>query len=145
MTLISETLPHSAVGPYQLQATIAAVHSEAPDTAKTDWHQILILYKILDHVAPNPMATLNRAVATAMVHGPQAGLDLLTELDADKRIAGHYRIDAVRGHLLRMAGDDAGARSHYLSAAKHTLSVPEQRYLESCAARLADPTTGAAG
>ncbi|SEL63453.1 RNA polymerase sigma factor [Rhodococcus maanshanensis] len=139
VALISETLAHSTVGAYQLQAAIAAVHAEAPDTARTDWHQILILYKILDRVAPNPMATLNRAVATAMVHGPQAGLALLAELDTDKRIAGHYRIDAVRGHLLRMAGDHAGARTHYLSAAKHTLSVPEQRYLESCAAQLAAP------
>ena len=78
---------------------------EAPSTAETDWRQILVLYKLLDRMAPNPMVTLNRAIATAMVHGPRAGLDLLAELDEDKRVAGHHRLDAVRAHLLDLAGE----------------------------------------
>ncbi|MEQ7123826.1 DUF6596 domain-containing protein [Actinopolymorpha sp. B11F2] len=145
VALISATLARSSLGAYQLQAAIAAVHAEARSTQETDWRQILILYKILDRISPNPMATLNRAVATAMVEGPQAGLDLLATLDADKRVAGHYRIDAVRGHLLELAGDPAAARSSYQAAARGTISLPEQRYLEAKAARLRasdDPGSG---
>ncbi|MEQ7006593.1 sigma-70 family RNA polymerase sigma factor [Actinopolymorpha sp. B17G11] len=145
VALISATLARSSLGAYQLQAAIAAVHAEARSTQETDWRQILILYKILDRISPNPMATLNRAVATAMVEGPQAGLDLLATLDADRRVAGHYRIDAVRGHLLELGGDPAAARSSYQAAARGTISRPEQRYLEAQAARLRatdDPEPG---
>jgi predicted RNA polymerase sigma factor len=138
VALISRTLARSSLGAYQLQAAIAAVHAEARSTQETDWRQILILYKILDRVSPNPMTTLNRAVATAMVDGPRSGLNLLATLDADKRIAGHYRLDAVRGHLLELAGDDAAARSCYQAAARGTISLPERRYLEAQAVRLAD-------
>jgi RNA polymerase sigma factor (sigma-70 family) len=130
VALVSHTLAHAPPGPYQLQAAIAAVHDEAADTKSTDWRQVLVLYKILDRMTPNPMVTLNRAIATAMVHGPRAGLDLLAELDADKRIAGHYRLDAVRAHLLDLAGEHEQAREHYRSAARRTFSLPEQRYLE---------------
>ena len=119
----------SAPGPYQLQAAIAAIHDEAPSTEETDWRQILVLYKLLDRMAPNPMVTLNRAIATAMVHGPRAGLDLLATLDEDKRVAGHYRLDAVRAHLLDLAGEHEQAREHYRSAAKRTFSLPEREYL----------------
>ncbi len=87
------------------------------------------------------MVTLNRAVAVAMVHGPHAGLELLATLDADERMAGHHRLDAVRAHLLEMAGDRAGARASYRTAARRTTSLPEQRYLEARAAAL----TGDAG
>jgi RNA polymerase sigma factor (sigma-70 family) len=145
VALISATLARSPLGPYQLQAAIAAVHAEARSTHETDWREILILYKILDRLAPNPMVTLNRAVATAMVDGPRAGLDLLATLDADKRVAGHYRIDAVRGHLVELAGDPAAARSSYQAAARGTISLPERRYLEAQAARLRaddDPRSG---
>ena len=129
VALISETLARSEPGPYQLQAAIAAIHDEAPSTEETDWRQILVLYKILDRIAPNPMVTLNRAIATAMVHGPRAGLDLLASLDEDKRVAGHYRLDAVRAHLLDLAGEHEQAREHYRLAAKHTFSIPEREYL----------------
>jgi predicted RNA polymerase sigma factor len=78
-----------------------------------------------------------------MVQGPQAGLDLLAPLDADERIAGHHRLDAVRAHLLEMTGDHEAARAGYRRAARRTTSLPEQRYLEARAARLADPGTGA--
>jgi RNA polymerase sigma factor (sigma-70 family) len=129
VALVSRTLAESPPGPYQLQAAIAAIHDEAPSTEETDWPQILVLYRILDRMAPNPMVTLNRAIATAMVDGPEAGLALLASLDEDKRIAGHYRLDAVRAHLLDLAGKHDQAREHYRKAAKRTFSLPEREYL----------------
>jgi len=134
--LIAATLPRARVGPYQLQAAIAAVHAEAPSPQETDWPQVLALYELLERVASNPMATLNRAVALAMVHGPHAGLDLLATLDDDERLAGHHRLTSVRAHLLELAGDTAAAREAYKLAARQTTSVPEQRHLERRAARL---------
>ncbi|HEY7175378.1 MAG TPA: sigma-70 family RNA polymerase sigma factor [Micromonosporaceae bacterium] len=136
LTLVADTLPHGPVGPYQVQAAIAAVHAEAPHAADTDWRQILSLYNLLTVLAPNPMVTLNRVVALAMVQGPDAGLELLSSLDDDEQLAGHHRIDAVRAHLLEMAGEPAAARLAYESAARKTTSVPEQRYLLARAARL---------
>jgi len=138
IALITETLARAPLGPYQLQAAIAAVHAEAERAEDTDWRQIVALYRLLERFAPNPMVTLNHAVAVAMVDGPQAGLDLLATLDADERMAGHHRLDAVRAHLLEMAGDHAAARARYRIAARRTTSLPEQRYLEARAARLAD-------
>ncbi|WP_371785461.1 RNA polymerase sigma factor [Streptosporangium subroseum] len=135
--LITHTLARAPIGPYQLQAAIAAVHAEAARVEDTDWPQILALYQLLTRISPNPMVTLNHAVAVAMVEGPGAGLDLLRTLDADDRLAGHHRLDAVRAHLLEMAGDHDAARSAYRTAARRTASLPEQRYLESRAARLA--------
>jgi RNA polymerase sigma factor (sigma-70 family) len=129
VALLTRTLAESPPGPYQLQAAIAAIHDEAPTTEATDWPQILVLYTVLDRMTANPMVTLNRAIATAMVHGAQAGLDLLATLDEDKRLAGHYRVDAVRAHLLDMAGDHEAAREHYRKAAKRTFSLPERDYL----------------
>jgi RNA polymerase sigma factor (sigma-70 family) len=136
VALITDTLARATIGPYQLQAAIAAVHDEARCASDTDWRQILALYELLERVAPNPMVTLNHAVARAMVHGPQAGLELLRPLDADDRVAGHHRLDAVRAHLLELAGDHAAARDHYQRAARRTTSLPEQRYLQARAARL---------
>jgi RNA polymerase sigma factor (sigma-70 family) len=136
--LITGALSRATLGPYQLQAAIAAVHDEAPSAQDTDWPQILALYELLERVAPNPMVTLNHAVAVAMVNGPRAGLDLLATLDADDRMAAHHRLDAVRAHLLEMAGDHAAARSTYLTAARRTTSLPERRYLAARAARLHD-------
>ena len=126
----------SDTGPYQLQATIAAVHDEAPTAEETDWPQILALYDVLTHVAPGPMVTLSRAVALAMVHGPKAGLALLGTLDSDDRMAHTHRLEAVRAHLLERAGNAAAARESYLQAARATASTPEQRYLAQRAARL---------
>jgi predicted RNA polymerase sigma factor len=138
IALITETLARAPVGPYQLQAAIAAVHAEAERAADTDWPQIVALYRILERIAPNPMVTLNHAVAISMVEGPQAGLELLATLDADERMAGHHRLAAVRAHLMEMAGDHASARTHYRIAARRTTSLPERRYLEAQAARIAD-------
>ena len=138
VALISATLARAQLGPYQLQAAIAAVHDEAATAADTDWRQILVLYELLAQVAPSPVVTLNHAVALAMVRGPRAGLELLATLDGDARMAGSHRLDAVRAHLLELAGDTAAARDHYRAAARRTTSLPEQRYLEDRAARL-DP------
>jgi predicted RNA polymerase sigma factor len=134
--LITDALARTPLGPYQLQAAIAAVHDEAPRAQDTDWPQILALYELLERVSDNPMVTLNHAVAVAMVEGPRAGLQLLTTLETDDRVAAHHRLDAVRAHLLEMAGDHAAARAGYRSAARRTTSLPEQRYLEARAARL---------
>ncbi|MEU4788928.1 sigma-70 family RNA polymerase sigma factor [Micromonospora tulbaghiae] len=138
VALVTEALTWSAPGPYQVQAAIAAVHAEAPTAEDTDWRQIVALYRVLARVAPNPMVTLNQAVAVAIVDGPRAGLALLATLDADGRTAGHHRLAAVRAHLLDMAGDRTEARAAYLAAARATTSLPERRYLEVRAARLAD-------
>jgi RNA polymerase sigma factor (sigma-70 family) len=136
ISLVTRALKHDAIGPYQLQAAIAAVHAEAARAEDTDWPQILALYKLLERVSPNPMVTLNHAVAVAMVRGPREGLELLSTLDADHRLAGHHRLDAVRAHLLEMTGDRAAARAGYRQAARRTTSLPERRYLESRAAAL---------
>jgi RNA polymerase sigma factor (sigma-70 family) len=142
--LLTRTLGTGPVGPYQLQAAIAALHDEAPTAEKTDWPQILALYDVLATVAPGPVVTLSRAVAVANVHGPTAGLALLGILDADQRLAHNHRLEAVRAHLLEQAGDAAAARESYLRAAKMTASLPEQRYLELRAARLHHPVLPAA-
>ena len=134
--LVTETLARAPIGPYQLQAAIAAVHDEAARAEETDWRQIVALYELLEGVQPNPMVTLNRAVAIAMVDGPAAGLALLATLDGDDRIARHHRLEAVRAHLLELAGDLEGARASYRIAARRTTSLPEQRYLEGRAGRL---------
>src|SRR5207253_1723531 len=137
VALVTRTLGTVPVGPYQIQAAIAAVHDEAPTAEETDWPQILALYEVLERVAPGPVVTLNRAVAVAMVHGPRAGLALLGTLDADERMAHTHRLEAVRGHLLERAGDAVAARAAYQRAARMTASAPEQRYLALRAARLA--------
>jgi RNA polymerase sigma factor (sigma-70 family) len=125
--LVSASLPKGAVGEYQLQAAIAAVHDEAESADATDWPQILALYGLLERMSGNPMVALNRAVAAAMVDGPDAGLALLEGLD--ERLAGHHRLDAVRAHLFEMNGDYAAAIAHYRSAAGRTTSVAERDYL----------------
>ena len=123
-------------GPYMLQAAIAAVHDEAPSDEETDWPQILALYRLLAGIATNPMTILNQAVAELKVNGPEAGLAVLDQAAADERLAGHYRVAAVRAHLLEESGNLPAAREHYLQAAKGTLSLPERRYLQSRATRL---------
>ena len=127
--LIASTLRSAPVGPYQLQAAIAAVHDEAKRAEDTDWREILMLYELLESTAPGPMVTLNRIVAVAMVHGPAAGLALLD--DADPALKDHHRLAAVRAHLLELSGDREAARSAYQLAARLTQSVPEQRYLQT--------------
>jgi predicted RNA polymerase sigma factor len=136
--LVSRALALGAAGPYQLQAAIAALHDEAASTEETDWPQILALYEVLLSLGPNPMVALNHAVALAMVHGPQRGLDRLEALRGDPRLSQHHRLDAVRAHLLERAGDGGQAVTHYLRAAERTSSTPERNYLLMRAARLRD-------
>ncbi|HEX2469569.1 MAG TPA: DUF6596 domain-containing protein [Candidatus Limnocylindrales bacterium] len=129
--LITGALSRAPLGPYQLQAAIAAVHDEAPRAEDTDWREILGLYGLLEKVAPGPMVTLNRIVAVAMVHGPRAGLGQLAAAASEPALADHHRTNAVRAHLLEMAGDAEAAAAEYQLAARRTLSIPERRYLES--------------
>jgi RNA polymerase sigma factor (sigma-70 family) len=141
IALLTKTLSKGSIGAYQLQAAIAAVHDEATRAEDTDWPQILALYELLKRMSDNPMVVLNHAIATAMVRGPAAGLDLLNALDADGRLAGHHRLDAVRAHLLEMAGDYQAAIAHYGIAANRTTSLPERNYLMTQAARLRESET----
>jgi RNA polymerase sigma factor (sigma-70 family) len=134
--LLSATLPRGSVGPYQLQAAIAAVHDEAARAGDTDWAQILALYDLLKRMSDNPMVALNHAIAVAMVHGAPKGLELLDALKSDPRVAEHHRLDAVRAHLLELSGDPEGAVAHYRAAAGKTGSLPERNYLLTQAARL---------
>jgi predicted RNA polymerase sigma factor len=136
IALVSATLGRAPIGPYQLQAAIAALHDEAATAGETDWPQIVALYEVLERVSPGPVVTLNRAVAVAMAGGPLAGLALLGTLDADDRMTHNHRLEAVRGHLLELAGNPVAARESYLKAARMTASVPEQRYLALRAAAL---------
>lgn len=134
--LITAAMSSSPLGPYQLQAATAALHVQAPRAEDTDWEQIRILYSILDRIAPNPMVTLNYAVAVAMTRGPHAGLELLEALDTDPRIADHHRLFAVRAHLQEQAGEYAAAQANYRTAARRSTSLPEQRYLRERARAL---------
>jgi len=136
VALLSAALRKASVGPYQLQAAIAAVHDEAARAQDTDWPQILALYELLKRMSDNPMVTLNHAIAAAMVHGARKGLDLLDDLRGDPRLANHHRLDAVRAHLLEMAGESPAAAKHYRAAAGKTGNLPERNYLLMQAARL---------
>jgi RNA polymerase sigma factor (sigma-70 family) len=136
MELVKASLAGPELGPYQLQAAIAATPADAASAGETDWPQVHALYLILERVAPNPMVTLNRAIALAETAGARAGLALLSTLDGDERMAGHHRLLSVRAHLLENAGDTAAAYEHYRRAARATASIAEQRYLESRASRV---------
>ena len=137
VALTEGALTAGPVGPFQLQAAIAAVHAEAPSAAETDWREITALYELLEQVAPNPVFTLNRAVALAMLKGPQAGLQLLAEVQQDRRLTTSHRVPAVRGHLLELAGDSAAAAEAYHIASRLTTSRPERDYLLRKAAAIA--------
>ncbi|MFI7574710.1 RNA polymerase sigma factor [Micromonospora sp. NPDC049497] len=134
--LVTRAMARGPVGPYQVQAAIAALHDEATTAADTDWPQIRALYGVLEHLSDNPLVQLNKAVATAMVDGPAAGLAAVDAVADDPRLVRHHRVDAVRAHLHEMAGDRERAVTHYRAAAVATTSVPEQRYLLMRAARV---------
>jgi RNA polymerase sigma factor (sigma-70 family) len=136
LDLVSTTLGRGPIGPYQLQAAIAALHDEAASGAETDWPQILALYNVLEKVSPGPVLTLNKAVAVARTSGPLAGLAVLGELDGDERMSGNHRVEAVRAHLLEQAGYHREAHAAYEKAARLTTSGPEQRYLRQKALTL---------
>jgi RNA polymerase sigma factor (sigma-70 family) len=134
--LVTRAMSCGAVGPYQLQAAIAALHDEAAHVDRTDWPQILALYGLLARMTDNPMVELNRAIAVSMVDGPEEALRLLRELAADPRMQGHHRLPAVRAHLYEKAGDIDRAIAEYRAAAERTSSLPEKNYLLMKAARL---------
>jgi predicted RNA polymerase sigma factor len=136
LALITSALPRGPVGPYQLQAAIAAVHDEAQTTEATDWSQIVALYELLMRISDNPVVTLNHAVAVAMAGDVQAGLDLLKRIEGDERIAEDHRLYAVRAHLMEMAGDLPAATDACLEAARRTASFPVRRYLQAMASRM---------
>jgi predicted RNA polymerase sigma factor len=133
-SLLVEALAHGAVGEYQLQAAIAVEHAKAQSPEQTSWREILALYGLLEQVTGNPIVALNRAIAAAMVDGPQAGLSLLDELD--RELGGHHRLHSTRAHLLEQAGDRRAAVAEYERAAELTRSIPERNYLTKQAARL---------
>ena len=136
--MLAAAIGRGAVGEYQLQASIAAVHDRAARAEDTDWPQILALYELLDRMTGNPVVTLNRAVAAAMVHGPAAGLTLLA--DVEDGLSGQHRLDAVRAHLLEMAGDTTAAAEHYAAAAARATNLPERHHLSRQVARLRNPS-----
>ncbi len=136
VVLIRTAMARGRVGPYQLQAAIAAVHDEAPTADATDWPRILTLYEALLQVADTPVVALNHVVAVAMVHGPRAGLDRLDLLEAAGRLPGDHHPLAVRAHLLEMAGERDAARLAYAAAATLANNISQQRYLRGRAARL---------
>jgi predicted RNA polymerase sigma factor len=137
IALVWNAMAKGRIGPYQLQAAIAALHDQAQTTDATDWTQIDALYGLLQRMSDNPMVALNRAVATAMVEGPEAGLRRIEVIAQDERLKGHYRVDAVRAHLYERAGQRDVALEHYRRAADGTASLPERNYLLGKAARLA--------
>jgi predicted RNA polymerase sigma factor len=138
VALITDALPKGAVGPYQLQAAIAAIHDEASNAEETDWQQIVALYELLLGISDNPVVALNHAVAVAMASGPHTGLQLLDDLQTDQRIAEDHRFHAARAHMLEMTGDRVGARDEYLRAAERTTNLPQQRHLHMRAVRITD-------
>lgn len=137
VALVEAALPVGPVGPYQLQAAIAAVHDEAPTAADTDWAQIDQLYGMVATVAPSPVVTLNQAVAVAEVRGPQAGLAMIEPLTDDRSMRLNHRLHAVRAHLLERAGRADEALAACRRAAELATSLPEQRHLQAEVARLA--------
>lgn len=136
VALVTDALTRARLGTYQVQAAIAAVHTEAPTAEQTDWPQVVALYDLLRHLDPSPMVDLNRAVAVGMASGAPAGLAALAETNASGRLDRHHRLHAVRAHLLEMVGDVESAREAYRLAAKLATSQPEQRYLAERADRL---------
>lgn len=134
--LVTDAMARGAAGSYLLQAAIAAVHDEAARAEDTDWPQIVALYGVLMQLADNPMVALNHAVAVAMARAPADGLALLEGLDRDPRIKDHYRLDAVRAHLLERSGAITAALPYFSAAAEKTASIAERNYLLLKIARL---------
>lgn len=130
-SLVQQALSSAQVGPYGIQAAIAAVHAEAPDPAATDWAQIVGLYSLLAQIEPSPIVQLNRAVAVAMRDGPQAGLRLLDEILAEGDLADYHLAHAARADLCRQLGQTAGAKESYQRALELVKQEPERRFLES--------------
>jgi RNA polymerase sigma-70 factor, ECF subfamily len=123
--IVRRCLARRQPGPYQIQAAINAVHSDAATAADTDWDQILALYDQLMALAPTPVVALNRAVAVAEVQGPDAALSILGEL----RLESYHLYHAIRADLLARTGDDAGAAAAYDAALVLTENEAERAIL----------------
>jgi len=136
-SLVEQALASHRFGPYSLQAAIAAVHAEAPDTARTDWPQIVALYDVLLRVEPSPVVELNRAVAVAMRDGPQAGLDLLDTILARGELADYHLAHSARAELCRRLGRSEQARRAYEQALALARLAPERRFIERRLAEIA--------
>jgi RNA polymerase sigma-70 factor (ECF subfamily) len=128
--LVERALRMGRVGPYQLQAAIAAVHDEAPSAADTDWAQILGLYEVLVRVAPSPVVSLNRAVAVAEVAGPEAGLAAVDAMAGDASLAGYRYFHSARADFLRRLGRWREAADAYGRALALAENAPERAFLE---------------
>ena len=135
-SLAAAALEHAPLGEYAVQAAVAALHDAAPRYEDTDWERILSLYTVLERMTDNPVVRLNRAVAVAMVDGPDAGLALVDELAASGALARSHRVHAVRAHLLEANGDVGRARTEYVAAASATTNQRERDYLTLRAAAL---------
>jgi predicted RNA polymerase sigma factor len=136
--LLQAALASGAPGPYQIQAAIAALHDEAASIESTDWRQIRALYDRLLVIADSPMARLSRAIATAMMDGPAAGLAELDAVSRDPVVAQSHRLAAARGHLLERDGSHQAAVDAYRDAANRTTSTAERNYLLLRGAQVAD-------
>ena len=134
LALLRGPVPGGVIGPYRIQAAIAAVHDEAPSSEATDWPRIVALYELLVRTNESPMVALNHAVAVAMARGPAAGLELLCRFGEDRTLGADHRFHAVRAHLLEMSGDVQAARDAYEAAAQRATNLAQQRYLRSRAA-----------
>jgi RNA polymerase sigma-70 factor, ECF subfamily len=129
--LVESALRAGAVGSYQVQAAIAALHAVAPSIDETDWPQIAALYVILHRVQPTPVIELNHAVAVAMADGPERGLALIDRLEQRGELAGYHLVDAARADLLRRLGRHAEAHAAYGRALALVTNQAERRFLEA--------------
>src|SRR5437870_3997239 len=125
------------MGPYALQAAIAACHARAATADATDWPRIVALYDALAELAPSPVVELNRAVAVGMAFGPEAGLDLVDTLVTEGALRSYYLLPAVRGDLLRKLGRSEEARVEFERAASLTQNARERELLKRRAAECA--------
>jgi RNA polymerase sigma-70 factor (ECF subfamily) len=137
VALIERALSSKRIGPYTLQAAIAAVHAEAPSAEETDWPQIVALYDLLVRSEPSPIVELNRAVAMAMRDGPARGLELVDELLANGELESYHLAHAARADLCRRLGKNADARVSYERALGLAKQEPERRFLRKRLAELA--------
>jgi RNA polymerase sigma-70 factor (ECF subfamily) len=137
--LVDEALASRRVGPYTLQAAIAALHAGARSASDTDWNEIVGLYDVLTRVAPSPVVALNRAVAVAMRDGPVAGLAVIDGILADGTLAGYHLAHSARADLCRRLGRMDDARASYQRALTLARQEPEQRFLRARLAGLDAP------
>ena len=129
LPLVAEAL-RGTPGPYSIQAAIAAVHCQAPRAEDTDWPQIVALYGVLERIQPSPIVSLNRAVAVAMVEGPERALRLLDVLDRSGQLEDYHLLHATRADMLRRAGSPREAAAAYVRALSLATNDSERRFLE---------------